>query len=157
MDLFEKVARGRFDPLDEVAPGAPERMRAAIERALSVDLADRPANAAALLGKRVILNNLGIATAPGVTLGANISGIPGIPATAASAADLKLLGSSTAVSNPPLDSRRPSPTSVRRRLVFFFFVPLPRGRTARTRSTESSPSRIGRMLWRISAVMWASG
>lgn len=49
LDVFEKVARGTYEPIEAVAPGVPERMRVAVERALQVDVADRPAHAGALL------------------------------------------------------------------------------------------------------------
>jgi RNA-binding protein Musashi len=80
------------------------------------------ANTAALLGKRVILNNLGIATAPQLT-GANLTGLPGVNAHAASHAALaaaqgqavalnagygKLLGASAA-GIPGLSSFRYTP------------------------------------------------
>ncbi len=49
LDIFERVARGRYDPVEERAPDAPERMKLAIRKALQVERDERPAHAAALL------------------------------------------------------------------------------------------------------------
>ncbi|MCO4747213.1 MAG: protein kinase [Proteobacteria bacterium] len=48
-DVFEAIVRGKFESLDELMPELPERMRRAIDRALSVERDDRFASANELL------------------------------------------------------------------------------------------------------------